>query len=42
MTRQEPQYKQEKSKEKSASNPNKEDISLLWSPILLRGKSLYG
>jgi hypothetical protein len=32
----------EQSKEKSTSNPKKEDASPVWSPILLRGKSLYG
>jgi hypothetical protein len=38
MIRQETQKEQEKSKEKSTPNPKKEDQSLVWSPILLRGK----
>jgi hypothetical protein len=42
IIRQETQYKREQSKEKNTPNPEKEDLSPVWSPILLRGKSLYG
>ena len=42
MIGQEPQQKQEKSKEKITSNPKKGDSSPVWLPIRLQGKSLYG
>ena len=42
VIRQETQYKREKSKEKNTPNPENKIISPVWSPILLRGKSLYG
>jgi hypothetical protein len=40
--RQETQYKREHSKEKNTPNHEKKILSPVWSPILLRGKSLYG
>jgi hypothetical protein len=40
--RQETQDNREKSKEKNTPNPEKNIPSPVWSPILLRGKSLYG
>jgi hypothetical protein len=40
--RQETQYKREQSKYKNTPNLKKNIISPVWSPILLRGKYLYG
>jgi hypothetical protein len=42
IRQQETQYKREQSKEKNTPNPEKKILSPVWSPILLRGKSLYG
>jgi hypothetical protein len=38
----ETQEKERKSRRKTLQNPKKGDQSPVWSPILLRGKSLYG
>jgi hypothetical protein len=42
IRRQETQDKREQSKEKNTPNLEKKILSPVWSPILLRGKSLYG
>ena len=42
IRRQETQYKRDQSKEKDNPNAENNILSPIWSPILLRGKSLYG